>query len=161
RRLAEPRAVHGRRLADDAPPARRSRARPPRREARRAMGARHSRRGRGGDRPRGGRRPRPRSGFDAAGGVRCAQEPHLPAALLRWPVPRGARRRARAVPGHRRARLAGGARMALPVLDARTPAVTPDRWRLVTDLFHAALAESDPGARTALVDEACAGDTAL
>jgi hypothetical protein len=38
--------------------------------------------------------------------------------------------------------------------------VTPERWRRITEIFHAALAR-DEEARDALLDEACAGDLAL
>ena len=39
--------------------------------------------------------------------------------------------------------------------------MTPERWRQVTDLFHAALGREDAAARAALLDEKCAGDPAL
>ena len=59
----------------------------------------------------------------------------------------------------RRARLAG--RPGLAVQDAlRAPAMTPERWRQVTDVFHAALAR-EPRRVGAFLDEACAGDAAL
>jgi len=38
--------------------------------------------------------------------------------------------------------------------------VTPERWREITEVFHAAR-ERDAGARVAFLDEACAGDAAL
>jgi serine/threonine-protein kinase len=38
--------------------------------------------------------------------------------------------------------------------------MTPERWRQITDVFHAVLAR-DPAVREALLDEACAGDAAL
>jgi Tol biopolymer transport system component len=38
--------------------------------------------------------------------------------------------------------------------------MTPERWRRITEVFHAALAR-DPAVRGALLDEACAGDSAL
>ena len=38
--------------------------------------------------------------------------------------------------------------------------MTPDRWRQVTDLFHAALAR-DASARASYVEQVCAGDAAL
>jgi Tol biopolymer transport system component/predicted Ser/Thr protein kinase len=38
--------------------------------------------------------------------------------------------------------------------------MTPERWRRITEVFHATLAR-EPGARGALLDEACAGDPAL
>ncbi len=38
--------------------------------------------------------------------------------------------------------------------------MTPERWRQITGVFHAAL-ERDAAARGALLDEACAGDLAL
>ena len=38
--------------------------------------------------------------------------------------------------------------------------MTPERWRQVTEVFHAARAR-DASARAAYLDEACAGDRAL
>jgi serine/threonine-protein kinase len=38
--------------------------------------------------------------------------------------------------------------------------MTPERWRQITEVFHAALAK-DTAARGALLDDACAGDAAL
>jgi serine/threonine protein kinase/Tfp pilus assembly protein PilF len=39
--------------------------------------------------------------------------------------------------------------------------VTPERWRQVTNVFHAAIGRRDALARDALLDEACAGDATL
>jgi serine/threonine protein kinase len=39
--------------------------------------------------------------------------------------------------------------------------VRPERWRQVTNVFHAALAQRDPLARAAVLDEACGGDATL
>ena len=44
-------------------------------------------------------------------------------------------------------------------MDAARP-MTPERWRQITDAFHAALARDTP-ARGALLDEICAGDACL
>src|SRR5262249_21168586 len=42
----------------------------------------------------------------------------------------------------------------------RVPALPPDRWQRVTDLFHAALAH-EPRLREAFLDQECADDAAL
>ena len=61
--------------------------------------------------------------------------------------------------GHGRARMAGGAGVALRAADA-VRAVTPERWRQITGIFHAAR-ERDPAERDAFVAEACHSDPAL
>jgi hypothetical protein len=38
--------------------------------------------------------------------------------------------------------------------------MTPEKWRRITEVFHAVLAR-EPEARDALLDEVCAGDPAL
>ena len=45
--------------------------------------------------------------------------------------------------------------------DPAARAVTPERWRQVTNVFHAARAQRDPLARDAVLDEACVGDATL
>ena len=45
-------------------------------------------------------------------------------------------------------------------LKGQRPLMTPDRWRQVTEIFHAALAR-DAGARDAFLRDACQGDSSL
>ena len=55
--------------------------------------------------------------------------------------------------------MAGGPRVALRSSD-RSTSMTPERWREITEIFHAAR-ECDPALREAFVAEACRDDPTL
>ena len=83
-------------------------------------------------------------------------------ALLQWSLAGRDRRGARDLDRDCRARLAGGARVALCRAEVMTPPpdLTPQRWHEITAIFHAAIAQ-DAATREAFLDEACRRDPSL
>src|SRR5207249_4868506 len=157
--LAEPSAVLCRGVRVDAPHTRRSGTRATDGQALGPVGTYHSGRTPGADEPGRGGRAGPRRRVDASGRVRPTQEPHSGASILRRIVAGGDRRDARYLDRHGRARLASGPGLA-PQRAAERKQVTPERWRRITEVFHAVLAR-DAAMRMAFLDDACAGDEAL
>src|SRR5262249_26603483 len=81
-------------------------------------------------------------------------------ALLRRPDRRGNRRGHVDLPRDREAPLGGRLRVARARAGGQLAGVTPERWRQINDLFHAAL-EREGDARKAFLREATEGDPDL
>ena len=89
------------------------------------------------------------------------QEPGRGVALLRRSLARRNRSCARHLARDGRPGLAARSRLAVPARHPVPPmAMTPERWRQISEIFHAALAQ-DPDVRDAFLDDAYGADPAL